>query len=102
MGERGGDVRLSGSRIAHEQYVLMAVEVLAAHEFEDEVFVDAGLRGEVEGVERFYDGKLGGADAAFCGALFALQGFAFGQAQQVGDMVLVFFRADLRDGFVLA
>ena len=44
------EVGLSGAGVADEQDVLVLVEILAAHQFEDERAVDAGLGLEVEGI----------------------------------------------------
>lgn len=44
---------LAGAGIAHEQDVLLDIEILAAHQFEDQGLVDARLRREVKGVQGF-------------------------------------------------
>ena len=100
MAQGRGQVGLAGAGITHEQNVLPAVEVFAAHELEHEVFVDAGLGLEVEGVQGFEDGELGRFDAPERGALFPVDQLAFAQAQEEGAVVQVFLGAGLGDALV--
>ena len=82
VSEGSGDVGLARAGIAEQQDVLVTVEVLAAHEFEDQGLVEAGLSGEVEGVQGLEDGERGRLDAALGGALFPVQEFALAQVKE--------------------
>ena len=100
VSEGGGEMGLAGAGIADEQDVFLDVEIVAAHEFKDERLVDAGLGREVKGIQRLEDGKPGGFEPTFGRALFAVQQFPFGQAQEEGDVVLAFLSAGGGDGEV--
>ena len=86
-GQPQGDVGLAGAAVADGDDVLSALDVFAAGQFHDQLFVHRGDGQEVEGVQAFDRGETGGPDPALHHALVAVDEFQFGQPEQVVGMV---------------
>jgi hypothetical protein len=82
---------------ASQQNVLSLVDVLAAHQFGDQDFVERWLSLEVECFQRFVCRELRGFEALFGSTAFAINQFQFAELQQVRQVVDVFCCATIRN-----
>ena len=82
-----GDVGLAGAAVSDGYDVLPALDVFAAGQFHDQLFVYRGDGQEVEGVQAFDRGEARGPDPALHHALVAVDEFQFGKPEQVVGMV---------------
>ena len=93
MAESGSYMGFAGTRITYQQYVLFVLYVFAVGEFEYKFSIDAGLGGEIKGIERLDDGKLSGLEPSLGGALFSVKEFPFGEPHEIRGIVGVLFAA---------
>ena len=83
----GGQVGLTGTGVTEKEHVFALIDILPAHEFAHERFVDRGLGFESEALEGFEHREAGVFDPSLGGPLFAFNELAFDQLQQEGGIV---------------
>ena len=88
-GQGGREVGFAGAGVADEEDVLALVDVFAAGEFGDELFVDGGAGGEVEALQGLDGREAGGLESSFGGALLTLEEFELAELEEVGEVVVV-------------
>ena len=91
--QRERDVRLAGAAVAERDDVLMAQNVRAAGELEDEHLVEARDRGEVEGVEAFDRREARLPDPPLDDTPLAVDEFELREAEEIAGMIDAFARA---------
>ena len=100
--EGESDMRLPDAARAEQDYILPAVDVIAAREIQHQHLVEAGDRLEVEAFELFDDGEAGLPDAALDQAALAIDHLHLHQPGEELHMIQPLGRALARQFLVLA
>jgi len=74
---------LTGANVSDQQDVLTPFQVIAGHQFANQLFIDRRLSPKVETLKRLQGRESSCLDSSLCGSLFAFDQFLFCQTEQI-------------------
>ena len=92
-----GQMGFARPAVPDDQHILVAIRLLAHHQFPNELLVDRRLSGEVEGIQGLEDREAGVLDSAFRRSFLPIQGLPFHQTQQEAGTTMFWCRIVLLD-----